>query len=671
MLDDGGKTRRAARAAPSGRTTMAPRSEPTGTSPRAQPLLPPDVIDMAIIEVKTGDSYWSIARRQLGPEATNREVAARANQIWADNTTARDIIGPDANARGNPDFLPAGTLLIEPETAAAIRADNEERARIAAQAASEQQSLATDAARGADQANDKRAIEARETAEQRARETRPEILDTKIVLPQDQWSPENQACLDVLTWTQSPIPFADFPDDVNSVEVVNASGGSNGLNGGVRGRVSFSEDLYGDGFDENRSVCESTSGINIDPTGVPIKLSGGEFERAVIVSYTGAGERATSTTQAAALSQQRLDDALAGKTPASPADSMPAWLPLAPSWNKYVTVTHSSGPDVGVGGGPRLGGKSSPWGAALETRDRWGTRTDLSVEIDAHDTSHVRVTLVQGHNEFATDTVSLNGTFKKGEGSAAVGVGLQHQTEKRTDMSGTRFEFDLSNEGQREEYLALVQQGELPQDRSFHEVQNSSVFDKNRFRTEYKAGSKVAIRSGGISFGTGSNTVKEQRWITMNATTEREWIAPDAAHPEWQAGDWKTTITADPRFEMDMKATQTKTDGGEITDQRITLSTGDETDLNDFAHTHGLDLARIEAGGPGARVEYDIETKRPLDFSDADTAESLARMLQNDGGTLMWASVDHHGDYEATPYLVLADGSRQELDVSVPDGIPG
>jgi nucleoid-associated protein YgaU len=54
------------------------------------------------VVVRTGDSLWSIARRELGPAATDREVVARWRAIYAAN---RGRIGPD------PDLITPGQHL--------------------------------------------------------------------------------------------------------------------------------------------------------------------------------------------------------------------------------------------------------------------------------------------------------------------------------------------------------------------------------------------------------------------------------------------------------------------------------------------------------------------------------------------------------------------------------
>jgi hypothetical protein len=52
------------------------------------------VADAAAIVVHRGDSLWSIVARQLGPGATDEQIAAAWPAWWAAN---RDVIGPDPN----------------------------------------------------------------------------------------------------------------------------------------------------------------------------------------------------------------------------------------------------------------------------------------------------------------------------------------------------------------------------------------------------------------------------------------------------------------------------------------------------------------------------------------------------------------------------------------------
>ncbi|KRF24196.1 hypothetical protein ASG95_06260 [Phycicoccus sp. Soil803] len=57
------------------------------------------------VVVHRGDSLWTIARRDLGPGATDTEVAAAWPHWYAAN---RDVIGPD------PDLLRPGQRLRAP-----------------------------------------------------------------------------------------------------------------------------------------------------------------------------------------------------------------------------------------------------------------------------------------------------------------------------------------------------------------------------------------------------------------------------------------------------------------------------------------------------------------------------------------------------------------------------
>jgi nucleoid-associated protein YgaU len=56
--------------------------------------------------VRPGDSLWSIARRQLGPQATNGQLARQVNRLWELN---EERIGT-----GDPSMLHVGTVLTLP-----------------------------------------------------------------------------------------------------------------------------------------------------------------------------------------------------------------------------------------------------------------------------------------------------------------------------------------------------------------------------------------------------------------------------------------------------------------------------------------------------------------------------------------------------------------------------
>jgi len=66
---------------------------------------PPVVQDPRVIVVRPGDSLWTIAGRDLGPGASDAEVTARWQALYAAN---RRVIGPD------PDLIEPGLRLLQP-----------------------------------------------------------------------------------------------------------------------------------------------------------------------------------------------------------------------------------------------------------------------------------------------------------------------------------------------------------------------------------------------------------------------------------------------------------------------------------------------------------------------------------------------------------------------------
>lgn len=86
-------------------------ARPTGTpAPVARLLTSGPATPVAEVVVHRGDSLWSIARRHLGPGATDAEVAAAWPHWHAAN---RDVIGAD------PDVLLPGQVLRAPDPAVA------------------------------------------------------------------------------------------------------------------------------------------------------------------------------------------------------------------------------------------------------------------------------------------------------------------------------------------------------------------------------------------------------------------------------------------------------------------------------------------------------------------------------------------------------------------------
>jgi len=70
-----------------------PAAAPTAVRPHEQ------------VVVRAGDSLWSIARRQLGPGATDRRVAQTWPRWWAAN---RSVVGD------HPDLIHPGDRLSAP-----------------------------------------------------------------------------------------------------------------------------------------------------------------------------------------------------------------------------------------------------------------------------------------------------------------------------------------------------------------------------------------------------------------------------------------------------------------------------------------------------------------------------------------------------------------------------
>jgi nucleoid-associated protein YgaU len=74
------------------------------TTPVSQPADPADgPVKGDAYTVRPGDSLWSIARRQLGPQASTGQLARRVNRLWELN---EERIGT-----GDPSMLHVGTVL--------------------------------------------------------------------------------------------------------------------------------------------------------------------------------------------------------------------------------------------------------------------------------------------------------------------------------------------------------------------------------------------------------------------------------------------------------------------------------------------------------------------------------------------------------------------------------
>ncbi|MCH6469645.1 LysM peptidoglycan-binding domain-containing protein [Sinomonas terrae] len=83
----------------------APRIEPTAPGPLARPELRTTARPPSAVEVRPGDSLWSIAARHLGPGANAVDVAEAWPRWFEAN---RAVIGD------NPDLLRPGQLLVPP-----------------------------------------------------------------------------------------------------------------------------------------------------------------------------------------------------------------------------------------------------------------------------------------------------------------------------------------------------------------------------------------------------------------------------------------------------------------------------------------------------------------------------------------------------------------------------
>ena len=93
--------------APARGAEAAPRPESTASA-RPAPAPPgPTAADRAVV-VRRGDSLWRVAERALGPDASEREVAAAWPRWWAAN---REAVGDD------PDLITPGTRLQPPPAA--------------------------------------------------------------------------------------------------------------------------------------------------------------------------------------------------------------------------------------------------------------------------------------------------------------------------------------------------------------------------------------------------------------------------------------------------------------------------------------------------------------------------------------------------------------------------
>lgn len=99
---------------PSGATaTPRPAPDPrfVPTRPRVRPVLGPGFLAQGGIPhpdgvvVHRGDTLWSLAARQLGPDATDAEIAVHWPRWYAAN---RAVIGPD------PDLIRPGQVLVPP-----------------------------------------------------------------------------------------------------------------------------------------------------------------------------------------------------------------------------------------------------------------------------------------------------------------------------------------------------------------------------------------------------------------------------------------------------------------------------------------------------------------------------------------------------------------------------
>ena len=86
---------------------LAPRPDSTASAGPA-PAPPAPAPDSRTVVVRRGDSLWRVAERALGPDASDREVAAAWPRWWAAN---REAVGDD------PDLITPGTRLQPPPAA--------------------------------------------------------------------------------------------------------------------------------------------------------------------------------------------------------------------------------------------------------------------------------------------------------------------------------------------------------------------------------------------------------------------------------------------------------------------------------------------------------------------------------------------------------------------------
>lgn len=81
-------------------TPRSPQTPPPGAAPGGRPTA-----DRPTVTVRAGDCLWDIAARELGPDATPREVDRRWRDWYREN---EDVIGED------PHTLLPGTVLVTP-----------------------------------------------------------------------------------------------------------------------------------------------------------------------------------------------------------------------------------------------------------------------------------------------------------------------------------------------------------------------------------------------------------------------------------------------------------------------------------------------------------------------------------------------------------------------------
>ena len=685
--------------------------------------LPLEVVpdSVAVYRVQPGDSLWSIARGQLGADATNQQVADRVK-----------VLAGQLPAGSDPDKLAVGAVLIDPDDAARVVQTQARREAASEETARE---LAPQNA-----LFDKRRIEAEELRDidDRSRDPRPtnpdELFET-YVDPLDMFSPFTQGFLNIIDdpndpdWYDvfgqflaptDPLPVTDswasHIGDVNGVEVTDLAlkaklGGEwvSDLSGNFRARLAWTK-VPGEGI-EYRLIIEETFGAKTASLAkrnpwlliANPEAGAGGYSRNTMIGYTPEGSPLLTPAEAMAMLVNRMDQSRQGDINPSVVSEPGALgsyaLPQGDEspWSHHISFSSSfAGLDYRLGGGPDtkdivdflLSKKEKPkdgkpslgerindflsFEASIEHRRRHDTMHQTQVETNDFDPNLVRVTMTRGHNGFATWNSNLGGAA----GWVSGEVGGQVQVEEQV-RSGVRFEFDLSDPEQRIAYENLVTNGIPPEDMSYEVVHQASQVDKHRVKAPVNIKLPVPVQGNTVPVSAGQTAINEyRREPLVDYEAVQKVYAPTVDGGQWRRGDIEITFSGYPGESHQHIVTQTQAPDGRIRETNVTLTTKGsdfDQDILEFATGHRLDAKKIQAAhDTGGWLEIDIVSTEPLDFLTAnpggfDNVDRVSSMLTEgtkSGDYLqLFPEFVSNPHFEASPYLVFPDGRREELAV--------